>query len=212
MPKTPSSTRKARTRRQPCAETDALAEKLGETIGRLRKADQLSLGDLSEMSGVAKSMISQIEKNESNPTVATLSRLSQALGTSVEAMFAAAPTDTALVQHAKVQDIPRITSDDGLCELRIIGAIETVQFVQVYDFRAEPGGVLISSPHPAGSVENLTILSGTLEVRVEKERWSAREGETLRYHADRPHSIHNLGDRPAHATMVNILAHSVRTG
>jgi len=204
--------RKPRSKRSACPETDALSTQLGETIARLRKADQLSLGELSDMSGVAKSMISQIEKNESNPTVATLSRLSQALGTSVEAMFATSPTQSALVQHARVQDIPRIISDDGLCELHIIGALETVQFVQVYDFRAQPGGALISSPHPTGSVENLTLLAGELEVRIGNERWTAREGETLRYHADRPHSIHNPGDRPAHATMVNILAHSVRTG
>jgi transcriptional regulator with XRE-family HTH domain len=205
-------TRKTRAKRPACPETEALSGKLGETIARLRKADQLSLGELSDMSGVAKSMISQIEKNESNPTVATLSRLSQALGTSVEAMFASSPTQSALVQHARVQDIPHITSDDGLCDLRIIGAVETVQFVQVYDFRAQPGGKLISSPHPDGSVENLTLLSGELEVRVELERWTVREGETLRYHADRPHSIHNLTSLPAHATMVNILAHSVRPG
>ncbi|GHA83988.1 transcriptional regulator [Algimonas arctica] len=205
-------TRKTRSKRPTCPETEALSEKLGETIARLRKSDQLSLGELSVMSGVAKSMISQIEKNESNPTVATLSRLSQALGTSVEAMFATSPTQTALVQHAHVQDIPHITSDDGLCDLRIIGAIETVQFVQVYDFRAKSGGKLISSPHPVGSVENLTLLSGELEVRVEGERWTVKEGETLRYHADRPHSIHNRTDHPAHATMVNILAHSVRVG
>jgi transcriptional regulator with XRE-family HTH domain len=205
-------TRKTRAKRPACPETEALSGKLGETIARLRKADQLSLGELSDMSGVAKSMISQIEKNESNPTVATLSRLSQALGTSVEAMFASSPTQSALVQHARVQDIPHITSDDGLCDLRIIGAVETVQFVQVYDFRAQPGGKLISSPHPDGSVENLTLLSGELEVRVELERWTVREGETLRYHADRPHSIHNLTSHPAHATMVNILAHSVRPG
>jgi transcriptional regulator with XRE-family HTH domain len=205
-------TRKTRAKRPACPETEALSGKLGETIARLRKADQLSLGELSDISGVAKSMISQIEKNESNPTVATLSRLSQALGTSVEAMFASSPTQSALVQHARVQDIPHITSDDGLCDLRIIGAVETVQFVQVYDFRAQPGGKLISSPHPDGSVENLTLLSGELEVRVELERWTVREGETLRYHADRPHSIHNLTALPAHATMVNILAHSVRPG
>ncbi|GLQ19099.1 helix-turn-helix domain-containing protein [Algimonas porphyrae] len=204
--------RKARSKRQPCPQTEALSGKLGETIARLRKADQLSLGELSDMSGVAKSMISQIEKNESNPTVATLSRLSQALGTSVEAMFAADATETALVQHARVQDIPRIISDDGLCELRIIGALETVQFVQVYDFRAEAGGKLVSSPHPDGSVENLTLLAGELEVRVDEERWILNVGETLRYRADRPHSIHNPGKTPAHATMVNILAHAVRPG
>jgi transcriptional regulator with XRE-family HTH domain len=200
----------SKSRRSACPETEALSVKLGATIARLRKADQLSLGDLSEMSGVAKSMISQIEKNESNPTIATLSRLSQALGTSVEAMFSGEESTSALVEKARVQDIPRIVSDDGLCELRIIGALDTVQFVQVYDFRAEPSGQLISSPHPLGSIENLSLLSGRLEVVIGDEKWSAETGETLRYRADRPHKIINPGDEPAHATMVNILAHNVR--
>jgi len=200
----------ARQKRQPCPETDALAEKLGQTINRLRKADQMSLGDLSNLSGVAKSMISQIEKNETNPTLATLSRLSQALGMSVEAMVAQDTDGPALVEKADVKDIPLLFSEDGLCELRIIGSIETVQFVQWYDFKAKAGGKLVSSPHPPGSIENLSVLSGTVRVTVGKESWDAKAGQTLRYRADRPHKIENIGKTAAHATMVNILAHAVR--
>ncbi|WP_409433935.1 helix-turn-helix domain-containing protein [Litorimonas sp. RW-G-Af-16] len=200
----------ARQKRQPCAQAEALSEKLGQTIHRLRMADQMSLGDLSEASGVAKSMISQIEKNETNPTLATLSRLSQALGTSVEAIVAQDNDGPALVEKADVKDIPLLYSEDGMCELRIIGSIDTVQFVQWYDFKAQPKGKLISSPHPAGSVENLSILSGHLRVTVGDESWEAVQGQTLRYKADRPHKIENIGNSPAHATMVNILAHAVR--
>ncbi|MGB8313423.1 MAG: helix-turn-helix transcriptional regulator, partial [Aestuariivirga sp.] len=52
---------------------------LGKTIQRLRKAYNMSLGELSEQSGVAKSIISQIERNETNPTLSTVYRLSRAL-------------------------------------------------------------------------------------------------------------------------------------
>ena len=202
----------ARQKRQPCAETDALAEKLGQTILRLRTADKMSLGDLSQSSGVAKSMISQIEKNETNPSLATLSRLSQALGTSVEAMVSQGGSDdSALVEKTEIRDTPLLKSTDGLCELRIIGSIDTVQWVQWYDFQAQPGGILESSPHPDGSVENLTILQGEVLVEVENESWTAKAGETLRYRADRPHKITNTGTKHVHATMVNILAHAVRT-
>ena len=201
----------ARQKREPCPETEALSEKLGQTILRLRKADKMSLGDLSSVSGVAKSMISQIEKNETNPSLATLSRLSQALGTSVEAMVSDMPVGSSLVQHSRIQDTPHLKSEDGLCELRIIGSEDTIQFAQWYDFKAQPGGILESSPHPHGSIENLSVLSGQLEVSIGSESWSAVAGETLRYLADRPHVIRNTGDTPAHATMVNILAHTVRS-
>lgn len=201
----------ARQKRQPCAQTDALGEKLGKTIQRLRTADKLSLGELSEQSGVAKSMISQIEKNESNPTLATLSRLSMALGMSVEAMVSAGSDESALVEKTSNKDTPLVFSEDKLCELRIIGSIDTIQWVQWYDFRAQPGGRLESSPHPDGSIENLTILKGKVAVEVGEERWIAKAGETLRYRADREHAIQNISKTDVHATMVNILAHAVRS-
>ncbi len=201
----------ARQKRQPCAQTDALSEKLGQSILRLRTADKMSLGDLSELSGVAKSMISQIEKNETNPSLATLSRLSQALGTSVEAIVSQDDTLPAFVAKAMIKDTPVLFSEDGLCKLRIIGSIDTVQFVQWYDFTAEIDGQLISSPHPAGSIENLSLLQGAARVTAGEESWTAKAGETLRYRADRPHRIENIGQTRLHATMVNILAHAVRT-
>lgn len=196
----------ARQKRTPCPQTTALGEKLGKTVQRLRTTGNLSLGDLSEMSGVAKSMISQIEKNESNPTIGTLSRLSQALGISVETFLSGPEGQEHLVEHAKLQDIPLIKSEDGLCELRIIGWIETVQWVQWYDFIAKPKGKLESSAHPPGSVENLSLLEGKVRVTVGEDSWTASAGETLRYRADTDHIIENIGDGPVHATMVNILA------
>lgn len=200
----------ARQKRQPCAESDALGQKLGKTIQRLRIADKLSLGDLSEQSGVAKSMISQIERNETNPTLSTLSRLSLALGTSVEAVLSENDNSSPFFEKTRVKDTPILKSEDGLCELRIIGSIDTVQWVQWYDFKAGISGRLESSPHPAGSVENLSVLSGELAVTVGTERKIVKTGETLRYRADQDHIIENIGDTDAHATMVNILAHSVR--
>jgi hypothetical protein len=44
-----------------------LSGNMGKTIQRLRKAYNLSLSELAEQSGVAKSIISQIERNETNP-------------------------------------------------------------------------------------------------------------------------------------------------
>ena len=174
-------------------------------------ADQLSLGALSEQSGVAKSMISQIEKNETNPTIATLSRLSQALGTTLGHVLSANESTSTLVEKLTIKDTPLLKSEDGLCELRIIGWIETVEWVQWYDFRAEVGGKLESSAHPMGSVENLTILQGTVRVTSGEDSFSATAGQTLRYRADQDHLIENIGTDPVHATMVNILAHNLRT-
>lgn len=177
---------------------------LGQTIQRLRKAYNMSLGELSEQSGVAKSIISQIERNETNPTIGTVWRLSKALDASIDEVLKADETPN-ILQHQKRGGVPILTSEDGKCTLAIIGALETVEWVQWYDFKAEPGGVLESEPHQAGCVEHISVLAGEIEITVADETVTVKEGETLRFRGDRPHALRNNGAVPAHATMVDVL-------
>ncbi len=182
----------------------ALSNQLGKTVQRLRKAYNLSLSELSGQSGVAKSIISQIERNETNPTLATIWRLSQALDVSIERVLRAAD-DEPFLEKSSRGDIPVLVSDDGKCRLAIIGWIKTVEWLQWYDFSADPGGVLESEAHQRGSVESLSVSEGELEVEVGGATERAKAGETLRYRSDRPHTIRNLSQKPASATMVCIL-------
>lgn len=186
-------------------DTIDVTEKLGKTIRRLRQAYNYSLGDLSEQSGVAKSIISQIEKNETNPTLGTLWKLARALNAPIEDMLRG-DSKPALVEKLGPAGTPQLTSEDGKCRLRIVGWIRTIELVQVYTFEADAGGTLESEPHPAGSIENLTVLTGTLRVSVEGETFDVARGETARYRADRPHAIRNIGEGVATALMVNLLA------
>lgn len=185
-------------------EAPNMAAKLGKTINRLRRAYNYSLGDLSEQSGVAKSIISQIEKNETNPTLGTLYKLAKALNSPIEDMLRGEETP-ALVEKLGPSGTPVLLSDDGRCRLRIIGWIKTVELVQWYYLEADPGGVLESEPHPAGSIENLTVLAGSVSVTSGDEQFQVNTGETARYAGDRPHRIVNNGDTPATALMVNLL-------
>src|SRR5579885_2058954 len=100
-------------------------------------------------------------------------------------------------------------ADDGKCRLAIIGWIKTVEWVQWYDFSAEPGGTLESDAHQRGSVENLSVTSGELEVEVAGIKERAKAGETLRYRCDRPHTIRNVAPEAAAAVMVCILKAAV---
>ena len=54
--------------------------RVGATLAGLRQARALSLDELSRQAGVSKSILSQIERNQANPTVAVVWRLANALG------------------------------------------------------------------------------------------------------------------------------------
>src|ERR1700735_580625 len=162
------------------AGAQALSGQLGKTVQRLRKAYSLSLSQLSEQSGRAKSIISQIERNETNPTLATIWRLAHALDVSIESMLRGTE-EGPFIEHLGRGTTPIFVSDDGLCRLAVIGWLKTVDWLQWDDFQAEPGGVLESDAHQRGSIECLSLIAGELEVEVGDVRESARAGETLRY-------------------------------
>ncbi|GJD30726.1 HTH-type transcriptional regulator SutR [Methylobacterium adhaesivum] len=185
-----------------------LSGQLGKTIQRLRKAYNLSLSELAEQSGVAKSIISQIERNETNPTLATIWRLSQALDVSIERVLATSDEEP-FIEKTSRADTPILVSDDGKVRLAIVGWIKTVEWLQWYEVSADPGGVLDSDPHQRGSVESLTVTAGQLEVEVAGAVQRARTGETLRYRCDRPHTVRCIGTEPAKAIMVVIMKAAV---
>ncbi len=186
----------------------ALSGQLGKTIQHLRKTYNLSLSDLSEQSGVAKSIISQIERNETNPTLATIWRLSQALDVSIE-QFLVQSDEQPFLEKSTRADTPVLVSQDGKFRLTIIGWLKTVEWLQWYDVLAGAGGKLISEPHQRGSIECISVLEGALEVEVNGLVERASAGETLRYRCDKPHIIRNVSYLPAKATMVCILKAAV---
>jgi XRE family transcriptional regulator, regulator of sulfur utilization len=187
-----------------------LSGNMGKTIQRLRKAYSLSLSELSEQSGVAKSIISQIERNETNPTLATIWRLSQALDVSIEKVLQTS-ADEPFIEHVTKSETPLLMSEDGLCRLSIVGWSKTLEWLQWYDFTAEPKGILESDGHQLGSVESLSVITGILQVQIGEAIEVVKAGESLRYHCDKRHIITNIGEEQARATMILMLKAAVMT-
>ncbi|MEM1287327.1 MAG: helix-turn-helix domain-containing protein [Pseudomonadota bacterium] len=191
------------------AEAHAFSGQLGKTIQRLRKAYNLSLSELSEQSGVAKSIISQIERNETNPTLATIWRLSQALDVSIDRVLSAAH-EADFVEEIPANDMPYLNSEDGKMQLAIIGWSKTVEWLQWYDVTAEPGAVLESEGHQRGSIECLSVSEGVFEVTAGQETRIVEAGATVRYRCDRSHTVMcKSGSPKGRATMVCILKAAV---
>jgi XRE family transcriptional regulator, regulator of sulfur utilization len=153
--------------------------RVGAALQALRSSRGLSLDDLSKRAGVSKSMLSQIERNQANPTVA-------------------APAIETVPAHAT----PGLTSPDGLCKLRILGPIELAGQFEWYELSIQPGGVLDSQAHEPGSREHLSVLTGSLEVTASGLTSKLKAGETARYAVDGPHAIRNNTKSAATALLV----------
>lgn len=168
-----------------------ITARLASRLKEERAAKGLSLDALAKLSGVSRSMLSQIERGESSPTVASLWNLTRALAVD----FASLLDDEAeprkpIREVVHADNTPVIRNREAGCAIRILSAPEDVGATEVYDIRFDAGAALESAPHKAGCVEHLTVLEGALLVRSDDAEASVRTGDTVRYAADVEHAIH----------------------
>lgn len=171
---------------QPSEITDRLASRLRDE----RAARGLSLEALAQLSGVSRSMLSQIERGESSPTVASLWHLTRALGIDFSELLDAAPGEgSPILELHRADQVPVIERKDSQTSIRILSPPEDVGGTEVYELRFEAGGHLTSDPHRSGCVELLTVLDGALDVTSGSATEHVGSGDTIRYRADVPHRI-----------------------
>lgn len=174
-------------------------DRLAASLREARRARGLSLDAVAKISGVSRSMVSQIERGESSPTVATLWNLTQALGVDFAGLLEARPVPA--IEVTRAGSAPVIAGRGTGVRIRILSPAEAVGEHEVYDLTFQPGGALVSDPHGAGCREHLTVIDGALSVRSGEEAQDLGPGDTARYAADRPHEI-RAGDVPARAILI----------
>ncbi|MGV3652181.1 MAG: helix-turn-helix domain-containing protein [Devosia sp.] len=176
---------------------------IGPALLAARKARRLTLEQLAQLSSVSRSMLSQIERGETNPTFAVLWNLTQALGIDFADLIAGGPnaSQPAIATMTPAQT-PEIIGGGGSCRLRILSPARLAGLSEWYLLDIDAGGVLESAPHPEGAFEHFTALSGRFEIRAGNEVRTLSAGETARYPADREHAIANTGTGPASGLLV----------
>lgn len=181
------------------------APKIGPVIQKERKERHLTLDRLAAISGVSRSMLSQIERGEANPTFAVLWSLTQALGIDFSQHIAGGITYQRKAEAIELVTLaltPEIKSPDGAWRLRILSSPALAGRIEWYEVEIAPGCKLQSAPHAPGTFEHLTANTDGLSVETELGRQALKTGETARYRADVSHEIANSGSETARALMV----------
>ncbi len=178
---------------------------IGSRIKAARTGQAFTLDDLARLSGVSKSMLSQIERGQANPTFATLWNLTRPLEIEIQDLIrdsAEGSVEAGAIELLEAHFTPTITSPDGKCTLRILSPLASASAVEWYEMAAPPGGELRSAPHARGTMEHLTVTRGELRVESGSISRIVASGETARYRADLAHAIVNDGGEAAAAFLV----------
>jgi transcriptional regulator with XRE-family HTH domain len=209
--------------RDPGAPDDRRTEperpRLGAAIREARLKAGISQRELARRLSLSSGMISQIETEQTQPSVTTLLAISRALDVSLDGLFrldAEAPA----VRHEPVPvagrsvapsgSLPRLADmilrEDNRSVIRMAAGVQwhlltpdqrhPVLFMMVtYPAGAETavGGEYVRHPDS----EYFLLLEGELEVSIEFETDTVRAGDSMWFDSTRPHRFVNLTDRAA---------------
>ncbi len=196
------------------AEPSAIADEadltpvVGENLRLLRKRHGLSLEKLAERSGVSRAMLNQIELGRSTPTINVLWRIASALGVAFSALLTAPRRAGATVLRAREQ--PELRSADGRFVSRALFPMDhRPRRVEFYQLKLARGGVERAEPHPPGTVENLVVAAGAVEIEVDGRAHPLAAGDAVQFEADQPHAYRNRGRGDALMYLVMTYAEGV---
>lgn len=174
----------------------SLSSHLGDRVRLLRSHRGWSLEELATASGVSRSMLSQVERNETNPTVVVALAIAKALGVSLDEL-AAAPGGSSPMEVIRGNDSQYVYRSDESCRIRTLSPLSAQRELEFYEIELPCGGELRSAPHFGGTQEFLTVHHGEVQVESGDHTSTLSAGDSVAYPADVPHAIVNIGEEPA---------------
>ena len=198
-----SEKRAIKTRKAAADPAEAINRHLGSRVKQLRTERGWSLEALANASGVSRSMLSQIEREQANPTLAVTMRIAQAFAMPLGDLLEM-PGATSAVTVIRADDRAFHYRSDKFCRLRTLSPLNLEKDVEFYEVQLQPGGALRSSPHFEGTREFLTVQKGNVRVESGADSENLAPGDSASYRADVPHAIVNAGKTEAVMFLVDI--------
>ncbi|MGC5328390.1 helix-turn-helix domain-containing protein [Brevibacillus sp. SYSU BS000544] len=168
-----------------------LNDVISSNLKKLRNERNLSLGQLSELSGVSKVMLSQIEKGESNPTINTIWKIASGLKVPYTKLIDEAIDQAVVIRKpdTKVQ----FENNDSFRSYCYYTSNPNRDF-EFFTVEMEPNSSRESDGHLPKTQEYLLVIKGELTLKINTQEYVLKEGDSITFDCSFPHSYVNNQD------------------
>jgi transcriptional regulator with XRE-family HTH domain len=178
-----------------------LEVQVGDHIRKFREAKGITLQQLAEKTGFSSALISQIENRMVSPPLGTLVKIANAFDTSVSA-FIGGKTERAfsIVRKEDRTTVSRVGLKEGgksAYTYEALGAGKAGRKMEPFLVRLQPllDRNVVRNSHEGE--EFLFVLSGKVEVFLDKYSDVLSEGDCIYYNSTIPHHVHSTEEREA---------------
>jgi len=166
-------------------------EIVGINIKKAREAKDMTLRELAQLLGVSASFISQVETGKASPSLATLKGIADALSTTVGVLLGDQETKPANpVVRAKERSLPKNTSK-GM-QIFLLTSPDPNKQMEPLLFRLDSQAKSGKSLYKHFGQEFVLVTKGALEIKLNDISYVLKQGDTIYFNSNIPHSFKNL--------------------
>jgi len=178
---------------------DMNALALGKRLRDLRITNGLTQEELANRCELSKGFISQVEGDQTSPSIATLMDILECLGTDIQTFFSEKPAEKTVFTPDDFFE-----SEDEELGHKITWIVPNSQKNDMEPIIIElaPGGTS-AKEEPHSGEEFGYVLSGTVTVHIGDERFKVKKGECFYYYPDKEHYIENRSSQKSKVLWVS---------
>lgn len=169
---------------------------LTDNIRNLREARGLSQAQIARLAGVPRATWTHLESGASNPTLAVLVKVANALQVRLEELLSPARSPVLQVKEADL-----VMRKRGEVTVRKL-LPETIAGLDLERMIFPPRARMVGVPHTDGTREYLTCERGALELVVAGATWKLAPGDVVAFRGNQKHQYFNPGSTEAVAYSV----------
>ncbi|RBW70191.1 helix-turn-helix domain-containing protein [Bacillus taeanensis] len=161
---------------------------IGTKIRAIRNRKKFTIAQMCEATGLSKGFISNVENNNTSPSINTLQTIAEFLGVPLPYLLLEKK------QHMRVvRKNARTTSSHNNLKVEHLTSKGGLRMMIV----EMPPGTSIGEPHTHEGEECHLVLEGTILAEQGEDSAILEEGDSFSWNASVPHFVKNIGDEKA---------------
>lgn len=172
---------------------------LGERLKATRNKMGLSLSEVSLITGVSKTMLSQIERSESIPTLATVWKIANGLKIKFETLL----NYTNKTYGVKnIENMTPLKDDNNQFLVYCIVPFSPINGFECFYGIMKPGAHYPAVDHKNSTKEYMTVFQGEVELSVGSKKYNLKAGSAIEFDPRENHIYTNKGTKDAVAHFI----------
>lgn len=164
---------------------------MGSLIRALRRKQNISIEQLAEKTGLSTGLISQLERDLTGPSVASLWKIAKALNVSMNYFFEKYEENSPIVRKGDRKKI-QLPNSNITYELLCPDLQKSIEMLLV---KIEPGECSTEDKIGHEGEECGYVITGTLKIKWGDKEYILEEGDSIYYDSTVPHRYVNCGDK-----------------